>query len=90
MTTAAPTSRIRVRPSLASQNSPPSPIPSRSSAVTVAPGVVIIEINRKPITSEADYRSIVAALKPGDDVVFVIRDPKDPSRGDSYVGGTLQ
>ena len=53
-------------------------------------GVVIVEINRKPITSEADYRSIVANLKPGDDVVFVIRDPRTPTGGDSYVGGTLQ
>lgn len=63
---------------------------SFAEEIGLAPGVVIIEINRKPITSEADYRSIVSALKPGDDVVFVIRDPKDPARGDSYVGGTLQ
>ena len=63
---------------------------SFAEEIGLAPGVVIIEINRKPITSEADYRNIVAALKPGDDVVFVIRDPRDPSRGDSYVGGTLQ
>ncbi len=53
-------------------------------------GEVIIEINRKPITSEADYRSIVSALKTGDDVVFVIRNPRDASGGDSYVGGTLR
>ena len=63
---------------------------SFAEEIGLAPGVVIIEINRKPITSEADYRIIVAALKVGDDVVFVIRDPKDPTRGDSYVGGTLE
>ena len=53
-------------------------------------GVVITEINRKPITSEADYRSIVAALKTGDDVVFVVRDPRNSTGGDSYIGGTLR
>ncbi len=63
---------------------------SFAEEIGLAPGVVIVEINRKPVTSEADYRGIVSALKPGDDVVFVIRDPRDASRGDSYVGGTLQ
>ena len=58
--------------------------------IGLAPGFVIVEINRKPVTSEAEYRSIVSALKTGDDVVFVIRDPRDPARGDSYLGGTLQ
>ena len=53
-------------------------------------GEIIVEINRKPINSEADYRGIVTALKPGDDVVFVVRDPRNPTGGDTYVGGTLQ
>ncbi len=52
------------------------------------PGLIVTEINRKPVNSESDYRSIVSALKTGDDVVFVIRDPRVP--GSSYVGGTLQ
>ena len=63
---------------------------SFAEEIGLATGVVIVEINRKPINSEADYRSIVSALKQGDDVVFVIRNPRDPSAGDSYVGGTLQ
>ncbi len=63
---------------------------SFAEEIGLSPGVVIVEINRKPVTGEADYRSIVSALKPGDDVVFVIRDPRDAARGDSYVGGTLQ
>ena len=63
---------------------------SFAEEIGLSSGAVIIEINRKPITSEADYRGIVAGLKTGDDVVFVIRDPRNPTAGDSYVGGTLQ
>ncbi len=63
---------------------------SFAEEIGLAPGFVIVEINRKPVTGEADYRNIVSALKTGDDVVFVLRDPKDPSHSSSYVGGTLQ
>ena len=63
---------------------------SFAEQVGLSPGDVIIEINRKPITSEADYRNIVSALKTGDDVVFVLRNPQRRGQGDSYLGGTLQ
>jgi serine protease Do len=52
-------------------------------------GVIITEINRKPVTDEASYRSIVSGLKPGEDVVFVIHSPQGPNTGNTYVGGTL-
>jgi serine protease Do len=52
-------------------------------------GSVIIEINRKPVTDEGSYRAIVTGLKSGSDVVFVIRDPRNQTGGNSYVGGTL-
>jgi serine protease Do len=52
-------------------------------------GAVITEINRKPITDDASYRAVVTALKSGGDVVFVIRDPRNQTGGNSYVGGTL-
>ncbi|HLI75710.1 MAG TPA: PDZ domain-containing protein, partial [Acidobacteriaceae bacterium] len=58
--------------------------------IGLAPGLVIIEINRKPIGSEADYRAIASSLKTGDDVVFVVRDPRNAGGGESYIGGTLQ
>jgi len=57
--------------------------------IGLAQGVVITEINRKPVTDEASYRSIVTALKPGEDVVFVIRDPRSQAGGNTYIGGTL-
>jgi len=57
--------------------------------INLAQGVVITEINRKPVTDEASYRAIVTSLKSGEDVVFVIRDPRNQGAGNSYVGGTL-
>ncbi len=50
---------------------------------------MIVEINRKPVTDMASYNAIASALKSGDDVVFVIRNPQRPNGGDSFVGGTL-
>ena len=58
--------------------------------IQLAPGLVIVEINRKPVTSEADLRAIASSLKTGDDVVFVVRDPRNSSGGESYIGGTLR
>jgi serine protease Do len=53
--------------------------------------VVITEINRHPITDESSYKAIVSTLKPGGDVVFVVRDPHAQNgSGDTYIGGTLQ
>ncbi len=63
---------------------------SFAEQILLQPGDVIVEINRKPVANEADYRAIVSALKPGDDVVFVVRDPRNPAGGDNYRGGTLQ
>ncbi len=58
---------------------------SFADEINLLKGAVITEINRKPVTDEATYRSIVSGLKSGDDAVFVVRD----IRGNSYVGGTL-
>ena len=58
--------------------------------VGLAPGAVIVAINRKPVTSESDYRTIVSSIKNGDDVVFAIRDPRNPTGGETLLGGTLQ
>lgn len=58
--------------------------------VLLQPGQVIVAINRKPITSEADYKAITSSLKSGQDVVFAIRDPRNPALGENLLGGTLQ
>ena len=54
------------------------------------PGLVILRINRQPVSTREQYDAVVRKLKMGDDVVFEIVDPKHPDQGINYVGGTLQ
>lgn len=56
----------------------------------IAPGMVIIRINRRPTGSQQQYDDVVSKLKSGDDVVFEVMDPAQPGSGISYIGGTLQ
>ena len=58
--------------------------------IGLTPGAVIVAINRKPVANEADYRAVVSGIKNGDDVVFAVRDPRNPSGGETLLGGTLQ
>jgi serine protease Do len=51
-------------------------------------GDVIHEINKMPVTDMASYNRIVSQLKPGDDVVFVVR--IKGQAGDTFIGGTLR
>jgi serine protease Do len=57
--------------------------------IALPKGVVIISINRKPVTDIASYNAVVNSLKSGDDVVFIVRDPANKAAGNTYVGGTL-
>jgi serine protease Do len=52
-------------------------------------GYVIVAVNRQPVNNVNDFRTIVAGLKSGQDVAFEIVDPRDPSAGHGYRGGTL-
>ena len=61
---------------------------SFADEINLTKGVVIVEINKHPVTDEASYRSIVSALKSGEDVVFVVRGA-GAGTGNTYVGGTL-
>jgi serine protease Do len=54
-----------------------------------AQGMVITAINRHPVNNVAEFRAIVAGLKPGDDVALQLINPQDPTGGSNYVGGTL-
>jgi len=54
------------------------------------PGVVITRINKQPTTTKAEYDAVVTKLKTGDDVVFEVIDPRRPTDGINYLGGTLQ
>jgi serine protease Do len=52
-------------------------------------GSIITSINRKDVTDMNSYNAAVNDLKPGNDVVFIVRDPRNKSAGNTYVGGTL-
>jgi serine protease Do len=55
----------------------------------LAPGLVILQMNREQIQNADQFQQLVSKLKPGDDVVFLVVDPNRPQRGNTYVGGTL-
>lgn len=61
---------------------------SFADEIGLGKGQIITAINRRTVTDEASYRSIVSALKSKDDVVFVIQSPNQKNLN-SYVGGTL-
>jgi serine protease Do len=54
------------------------------------PGLVIIRINKQATGTKDQFDEVVGKLKPGDDVVFEILDPRRPNDGINYIGGTLQ
>ncbi len=62
---------------------------SFADEINLVKGAIITDINKKPVTNEADYKAIVSTLKSNDDVVFVVHYPQQKNSGNSYVGGTL-
>jgi serine protease Do len=60
---------------------------SFADEINLSKGVVIVEINKKPVTDEAAYKAIVNGLKSGEDVVFVVRG--SGVAGNTLLGGTL-
>jgi serine protease Do len=56
--------------------------------IGLAQGDMVTEINKMPVTDMASYNRIVSQLKPGDDVVFVVR--IKGQAGDTFIGGTLR
>jgi serine protease Do len=62
---------------------------SFADEINLSTDAIIVEINRHPVTDEESYRAVVAGLKSGEDVVFVVRDPKGQNPGNTYIGGTL-
>jgi serine protease Do len=61
---------------------------SFADEIGLGQGMIITQVNRKPVTSDQDFKSIIDALKSGDDVVFVVRS-QSQAGGNSYIGGTL-
>jgi serine protease Do len=52
-------------------------------------GMIILEVNRRAINHEEDFRKFVAGLKSGQDVVFLVRDGRTRDSGAIFLGGTL-
>ena len=55
----------------------------------LAPGMVILQMNKQPIANVQQFQEMASKLKSGDDVVFLVIDPQQPQAGNRYVGGTL-
>ena len=55
----------------------------------LAPGEVILQLNRQTIANVQQFQDLASKLKPGDDAVFLIVDPQHAGMGNTYVGGTL-
>ncbi len=55
----------------------------------LAPGMVILQLNKQPIANVDQFQELAAKLKSGDDVVFLVVDPQRPQAGNTYIGGTL-
>ena len=52
-------------------------------------GDVILEINRKPVNSEDDFKKVTAELKSGQDVAFLVRQGRGRNSGTIFLSGTL-
>ena len=52
-------------------------------------GDVILEINRKPVNGEEDFRKIQSSLKSGDDVVFLVHPGRAKPGETIFLAGTL-
>jgi len=58
--------------------------------VGLSRGDVILEINKQPIANEDDFNRVVAGLKSGQDVVFLVRPRGTGQQGGTiFMGGTL-
>jgi serine protease Do len=55
----------------------------------LAPGEVILQMNKQPIANVQQFQEMASKLKSGDDVVFLVVDPQRSQMGNTYIGGTL-
>ena len=62
---------------------------SFADGLQLAPGEVVLAMNRQPVANVGQFQEMASKLKSGDDVVFLVVDPQNPDRGNTYIGGTL-
>jgi serine protease Do len=61
---------------------------SFGDTVGLSRGDVILEINKQPVNTEADFSKVQTTLKSGQDVVFLVR-PRGRDNGTIFMAGTL-
>lgn len=52
-------------------------------------GDVILEVNKQPVNSVADFNRLAGQLKSGQDVAFLVRQGRGRNAGTIFLGGTL-
>jgi serine protease Do len=57
--------------------------------INMAPGDIILQINRQPVGSESDFVKLTSSLKSGDDVVFLVRQGRGRNAGTVFKSGKL-
>jgi serine protease Do len=57
--------------------------------VGLSRGDVILEVNKQPVNSVADFNRVQGQLKSGEDVVFLVRQGRGRNAGTIFLGGTL-
>jgi serine protease Do len=62
---------------------------SFADEIGVAQGAAIVSVNRQPVGNLSSFRSAIAGLKSGQDVVFELIDPRSPKSGSVFRAGTL-
>jgi serine protease Do len=61
-----------------------------ADTIQIARGDVILEVNRQPVSDPKSFAKIESGLKPGEDVVFVVRQAGQGREAiNSFLGGTL-
>jgi len=55
----------------------------------LAPGMVILKVNKQTVNSEEEFRKITSQLKSGQDVVFLVHAGRGANGGNTFISGTL-
>ncbi len=57
--------------------------------IGLQPGQIILQVNKQPVNSPAEFRRLTSSLKSGDDVVFLVRQGRGSNAATIFLGGTL-
>jgi serine protease Do len=55
----------------------------------LAPGMIILKVNKQPVNSEEEFRKVTSQIKSGQDVVFLVHAGRGANGGNTFISGTL-